>query len=74
MPINFIVANRSPHDRKATIHLIENINTKSVFSKRTYDTNKILYYLDKQNISPVIPPKRNRLHQRDYKGFKEKKQ
>ena len=71
---NFIVANRSHHDRKATIHLIENINTKSVFTDRAYATNKILSYLNKQNIKPIIPPKSNRIYQRDYKCFKEKKQ
>ena len=35
---------------------------------------KYTSYLNKQNIKPVIPPKRNRLHQRGYKGFKKKRQ
>ena len=41
---------------------------------RAYDTNEILSYLNQRNIKPVISPKRNRLHQRDDKGFKKKRQ
>ena len=33
---------------------------------RAYDTNEILSYLNRQNIKPVIPPKRNGLPHRDY--------
>ena len=55
-------------------YLIKNINAKLVFADRVYDTNEILSYLNQRNISPVIPPKRNRLHQCDYKGFTEKRQ
>ena len=39
-----------------------------------YDTNDILPYLYQRNIKLVIPPERNRLHQRGYKGFKKKRQ
>ena len=74
MPINFIVTNRLCTDCKEAIHLIKNINAKLVFADRAYDTNETLSYLNKQNIKPVIPPKRNPLHQLVYKGFKEKRQ
>ena len=66
MPINFIVANGACADCKEAIYLIKNINAKLVFADCAYDTNKILSYLNQRNIKPVIPPKRNRFHQRDY--------
>ena len=65
MPINFIVTARSSTDCKEAIHLIKNINAKLVFANRAYDTNEILSYLNQLNRKPVIPLKRNRLHQRD---------
>ena len=74
MPISFIVTDGSCTDCKEAIHLIKNINAKLIVSDCAYDTNKILFYLNKRNIKPVIFPKRNRLHQRGYKGFKKKRQ
>ena len=59
---------------KKAIHFIDNIDAKLVFANCAYDANEILSYLNQRNIKPIIPPKRNRLHQRGYKGFKEKKQ
>ena len=59
---------------KEAIQLIKNINAKLVFADRAYDTNEILSCLNQRNIKPVIPPKFNCRHQRDYKGFKEKRQ
>ena len=63
MPINFIVTDGSYGGCIDIIHLIENINTKLVLADRAYDTNEILSYLNKRNISPVIPPKSNRFYQ-----------
>ena len=73
-PINFIVTNGPCVDCKEAIHLTENIDAKLVFADRAYDTNKILSYINQRNIKSVIPPKLNHLHQRGYKGFKEKRQ
>ena len=42
---------------------------KNFFADRAHDTNEILSYIAKRNIKAVIPPKHNRLEQRDYKGF-----
>ena len=74
MQMNFIIANGPRADCKEAMHSIENIDAKLVFTNRAHYTNEILSYLNQQNISPVIPPKRNHLHQCDYKGFKEKRQ
>ena len=69
-PINFIVIDRLYADCKGAIHLIKNISAKLVFENRAYGTNEILYYLNKQNMTLVIPPKPTCLHRRDYKDFK----
>ena len=73
-PINFIVTDGSCANCKEAIHLTKNINTKLVFAALAYDINKLLSYLNKQNIKPIISPKNNRIYHCDYKGFKEKKQ
>ena len=66
MLINFIVTDELCADYKEAIHLIKNIDAKLVFADRACDTNEILSYLNRQNIKPVIPPKRNGLPHRDY--------
>ena len=71
--INFIVTDGPCADCKENIHLTKNINITLVFTYRDYDTNEILSYLNQQSIKSVIPQKYNRLHQHDYKGFKEKR-
>ena len=44
---------------------------KKMYYKFDIDNRiEILSYLNQQNTSPIIPLKRNCLHQRDYKSFK----
>ena len=69
MPVKFIVTEGTRADCKEAINLIKNIDAKLLFADRAYDTNEILFYIAKRNVKAVIPPKRNRLEQRDYKGF-----
>ena len=66
--INFIVIDSSIANCKKVVHLIliEDINANLVFADRAYDTNEVLFYLNKQNIKSVIPPRRNRIYQHDY--------
>ena len=66
----FIVTDKSFTNFKKATNLIKNINAKLVFADRVCDTNEILSYLNQRNIKPAILPKRNRLHQWDYKSFK----
>ena len=66
MPVKFIVTEGTRADCKETINLIKNLYAKLAFADRAYDTNEILSYIAKRNIKAVIPPKRNRLEQRDY--------
>ena len=50
--------------------MLKNLGAKLVFADRAYDTNEILSYIAKRNIKLIIAPKRNRLEQRDFKGFR----
>lgn len=49
--------------------LIEGILAEFLFADRGYDTNDILEYAREAGMEVVIPPKKNRLEQRDYDGF-----
>ena len=69
MPVKFIVTEGTRADCKEAINLLKNLDAKLVFADRAYDTNEILSYIAKRNIKAVIPPKHNKLEQRDYKGF-----
>ena len=70
MPVKFIVTDGTRADCKKTINLLKNLGAKLVFADRAYDTNEILSYIAKRNIKLIIAPKRNRLEQRDFKGFR----
>ena len=65
MPVKFIVTEGTRADCKEAINLLKNLDAKLVFADRAYDTNEIFSYIAKRNIKAVIPPKRNRLEQRD---------
>ena len=65
MPVKFIVTEGTRADCKEAINLIKNLDAKLVFADRAYDTNEILFYIAKRNIKAVIPPKHNKLEQRD---------
>ena len=66
MPVKFIVTEGTRANCKEAINLLKNLNAKLVFADRSYDTNETLSYIARRNIKSVIPPKRNRLEQRDY--------
>lgn len=46
--------------------LIEGINADAVLADKAYDANHVLEYLAQRNIEAVIPPKANRVEQREY--------
>ena len=46
--------------------LIEGIAADYLFADRGYDTNAILEQAARQAMTPVIPPRKHRLVQRDY--------
>jgi transposase len=46
--------------------LIEGIGTEALLADKGYDANELLQTLAKREIEAVIPPRKNRLDQRDY--------
>lgn len=49
--------------------MIEGLFAEFLFADRGYDTNEILGYARKMGIEIVIPPKKNRLEQREFDEF-----
>ena len=49
--------------------LIEGILAEFLFADKAYDTNEIIKYAREMGIEIVIPPKKNRLDQREYDEF-----
>jgi transposase len=49
--------------------LIEGIFAEFLFADKGYDTNEILEYAGEMGIKVVIPPKKNRVEQREYDKF-----
>jgi transposase len=46
--------------------LIEGIDTEALLADKGYDANELLQTLAEREIEAVIPPRKNRLDQRDY--------
>ncbi len=69
MPVRIIVTEGTRADCKLALALIEGILAEFLFADRGYDTNEILEYAKKMGIEVVIPPKKNRVDQREYDHF-----
>lgn len=46
--------------------MIEGFAAQALLADKGYDANHLLDYLAERDIEPVIPPKANRLEQREY--------
>jgi transposase len=46
--------------------LIEGLSAEYLLADRGYDSNAILEQAENQGMTPVIPPKKNRIEQREY--------
>jgi transposase len=69
MPVRIIVTEGTRADCKLALALIEGILAEFLFADRGYDTNEIIEYAQSLGIEIVIPPKKNRLAQREYDEF-----
>ena len=49
--------------------MIDGILAENLLADRGYDSDEILRYLQRHGINPVIPPKKNRVEQRDYDRY-----
>ena len=46
--------------------MLSDLHPLAVIADKAYDTNTIIQTLTNQNMQVVIPPKANRIHQREY--------
>ena len=66
MPVRAIITEGTRADCTQAVALIEGVAAENLLADRSYDTNALLAYLKHHRIKPVIPPKINRVEQRDY--------
>jgi transposase len=66
MPIRVFITAGTTADCKYGERLIEGINAEVLLADRGYDTNAIIEAARAAGMQVVIPPKKNRIEQREY--------
>jgi len=66
MPVRVIITAGTIADCKQAIALIDGILADYLLADRGYDTNEIIRWAIEHGMIAVIPPKKNRLEQREY--------
>ena len=66
MPVGCIVTAGTAPDCTKAIELLDGLDGEALFGDRAYDTNDIIEFATERGMLVVIPPKRNRLVQREY--------
>ena len=66
LPIRAHITHGARADCTQAGKLIEGLSADYLLADRGYDTQNILDQAEQQGMIPVIPPKKNRKHQRDY--------
>jgi transposase len=66
MPVGCIVTAGTVADCTKAEELLEGMNADALFADIAYDTDAILEYVESKDIKVVIPPKKNRVVQREY--------
>ena len=66
MPVRILITQGTAADCTQASRLIEGIAAEHLLADRGYDTNAIVEQAEKQGMKPVIPPKKNRIIQREY--------
>lgn len=66
MPVRIFITSGTTADCTQDSRLIEGINAEHLLADRGYDSNEIMKKAREQNMSIVIPPKKNRKEQREY--------
>ena len=69
MPLRAIITAGTVADCKQAIALIDGISADYLLADRGYDTNQIVQWAIDHGMIIVIPPKKNRLEQRDYDKY-----
>lgn len=66
MPVRAIITQGTTADCTQASRLIEGITAEALLADKGYDTDAILEQAKNQGMEPVIPPKKNRVVQREY--------
>jgi len=66
MPVRVITTKGTTADCKKAKDLIKEINAQNLLADRGYDTDEIISEAINQGMNVVIPPKKNRIVQREY--------
>ena len=66
MPVRIFITSGTTADCKLAEKLIEGIDAIALLADRGYDTNAIIELARSMGTEIVIPPKKNRIEQRDY--------
>lgn len=66
LPIKFILTPGEASDFNQAIPLLTNESPTYVLADRGYDSDEIIDYIEQINAIPVIPPRSNRIIQREY--------
>lgn len=53
-------------DCSQAAELVDGLLADYLMADKAYDTNALLQWCEDNSVTPVIPPKANRTHQRDY--------
>ena len=69
MPVRVIVTEGTTADCKQAVPLIKGIIADILIADRAYDTNEIIDFAVQSGMQVVIPPKRNRIEQREYDEY-----
>ena len=69
MPLRFFVTAATTADCRFALPLIRGMTVEMLLADRGYDTDEIISYCKEQGIEAVIPPKRNRIVQREYDEY-----
>ena len=69
MPVRAIITEGTRADCKEADALIDGIDAECLLADRAYDSNDIIQKASEQGMQIVIPPKKNRVVQRDYDKY-----
>ena len=69
LPVKFIVTAGEVSDFKQALPLLRDEKPEYVLADRGYDSDEIIDFIKEMRATPVIPPKSNRIVQRDYDKF-----
>ena len=69
MPVRMMITSGTIPDCKQASKLVEGIDAEYLLADKGYDSDAFVESLEKQGITPVIPPRSNRKTKREYDNY-----